>query len=117
MIKRVLLGLLLCSVPLLAQSYTKPIADVTVAGTAVTVFTSTDIVAGNGHPAATGATCAVSAAAVRLTFDGTTPTTALGYLAAPGQYIISGTSNLLNMQAVRNSSTSGVLSCVVYSPQ
>jgi hypothetical protein len=87
---------------------------VTVAGTAATVFTSTDVVASGGHPAATGATCAVSTAAIRVTFDGTTPTTSLGYLAPPGQYTITGTTNLVNMQAIRNTSTSGVLSCILY---
>lgn len=95
-------------------SYSKPIADVTVAGTAATVFTAADINAGNGHVQATGATCAVSTAAIRVTWDGTTPTTALGYLMPPGQYVISGTATLLNLQGIRNTSTSGVLSCVVF---
>lgn len=93
--------------------YQKTIADVTVTGTAAAVFSAADIT-GAGHVAATGATCAVSAAAIRATWDGTTATTSSGYLMPPGQYVISGTNTLLNLNAVRNSSTSGVLSCVVY---
>ncbi len=97
------------------QSYSKTVADVTVAGTAIQVFTASDIRAQDGHGQANVAACAVSAAAIRVTFDGSTPTTALGYLMPPGQYTIVGVTNLLQMQAIRNTSTSGVLSCVLSS--
>ncbi|MEY4385593.1 MAG: hypothetical protein RLY20_876 [Verrucomicrobiota bacterium] len=114
--KRLLLicALLALTVTLSAQGYVKTISDVTVAGTAATVFSSADIVAGSGHTAATGATCAVSTAAIRLTWDGTTPTSSVGYYAPPGQYVFSGTATLLNLQGIRATSTSGTLSCVVY---
>lgn len=117
MMKRLLLilAVVALTVPLLAQGYTKTIGDVTVTGTAAAVFAATDINAGAGHAAATGATCAVSTAAIRVTWDGTTPTTSSGYLMPPGQYVLTGTTTLLNLSAIRNTSTSGVLSCVVYS--
>ncbi len=119
--RRARVGLLLAlvvalSAPLSAQpSYTKTIADVTVAGTAAAVFTVSDIDAVSGHAQANYADCTVSAAAIRVTWDGTTPTTSSGLLMVPGQYVITGNAVLLNLKAIRNTSTSGVLSCVVYS--
>lgn len=102
-------------VPLGAQwSYTKTLADVTVAGTAISVFTASDVQAGNGHAAATLAQCTLSTANIRVTTDGTVPTSTLGLLLTPGQYTITGAQVLLNLQAIRTTSTSGVLSCVLY---
>lgn len=103
----------LLTVPLAAQQYVT-VADVTVAGTAVTVFTASDIQQGNGHPQAVAASCALTGGNIRVTFDGTTPTSSLGQvLLIGGPYQIAPTANLLNMQAIRDDSTSGVLSCTL----
>ncbi len=116
--KRILISalFLVMTLPVSAQqwSYQKTVADVTVTGTAAMVFSASDINAGGGHVAASGATCAVSAAAIRVTWDGTTATTSAGYLMPIGQYVLSGNATLLNLNAIRNTSTSGVLSCVIY---
>ncbi len=118
MMKRYALALLLLclTVPLSAQQwgYTKIIAEVTVSGTAASVFTSTDITAGGGHVQATQAACSVTGANIRVTWDGTTPTTSLGVILVPGNYIINGTNTLLNLQAIRDDSTSATVNCTIY---
>ncbi len=118
-----LIGLILLAVltvPLQAQwRYTKTLADVTVAGTAVGVFctigsaTCSDIDAGDGHVQATQATCTLVTANIRVTWDGTTPTTSVGQVLTPGAWVFSGTDTLKNLQAIRDDASSGVLSCVV----
>lgn len=108
-----ILALLLLTVPLAAQQYVT-IADVTVSGTAGAVFTASDIQAGNGHPQAVAASCTLTGGNIRVTFDGTVPTTSLGEVVLiGGPYQIFPTPNLLNMQAIRDDSTSGVLSCTL----
>lgn len=109
------LCLALCVSTVSAQSwsYKKTLADVTVAGTAASVFTAADVQSGAGHPAASLAICTLVTANIRITFDGTTPTTSLGQVLVPGTWIFTGPDVLLNLQAIRDDSTSGVLSCVV----
>lgn len=112
--RRVLiLGLLLAlSVPLSAQwSYKKTAAEVTVAGTAVSLFTAADVQAGNGHPAATQATCSLTGANIRVTYDGTTPTTTLGVILVPGIYQVFGNDVLQAAQGIRDDSTSATWNC------
>ena len=112
MILALLLGL---TVPLGAQySYKKTLATITVSGSAAAVFAAADIQAGSGHPQATLATCALSTANIRVTTDGTTPTTSLGQILTPGSYVFSGTDILLGMQAIRDDSTSASLDCQLY---
>lgn len=106
------------AVPLHAQwSYVKNLAAVTIAGTAVTVFTAADITAGAGHPQATTGVCKVVTANVRYTIDGQTPTTSFGLVAYAGDSIVvNGTQPLLNLAAIRDDSTSATLDCVVAGP-
>ena len=108
--------LLALTVPLGAQqwSYKKTLATITVAGTAASVFSSADIAAGSGHVQATLATCTLQAANIRVTTDGTVPTTSLGQVLTPGSYTITGTDILLNLQAIRDDSVSATLDCVLY---
>lgn len=110
---KVLSLVVLLAVPLAAQQYVT-IADVTVTDTAATVFTAADINAGASHPQAVSASCSLTGGNIRVTFDGTTPTSSLGQvLLIGGPYSIGPTANLLNMQAIRDDSTSGVLSCTL----
>lgn len=108
--------LLACTVPLNAQNWTykKTLADITVSGTAAALFTASDVQQGNGHPAASQATCQLVTANIRVTIDGTTPTTSLGTVLTPGVWFFTGPDTLLNAQAIRDDSTSGVLSCTIY---
>lgn len=94
--------------------YVKTVADVTVADTAAAVFSSTDVLAGSGHVQATLATCTLTTANIRVTVDGTTPTTNLGQVLTPGAWTFSGTDTLLNLQAIRDDSTSATLACILY---
>lgn len=118
MTRRLLLTLAcLCfaTTPLLGQwAYVLTLTEVTVTGTAASVFTASDIQAGNGHPQAVQATCSLSGASIRVTWDGQTPTTSLGQVLTPGQYIFSGTQTLLNLQAIRDDSTNATLNCIIY---
>lgn len=109
----VVLGL---TVPVGAQqwSYKKTLADITVSGTAASVFTAADVQAGAGHVQATRAECTLLTANIRVTADGTTPTTSVGQVLTPGNYIITGTDILLSLQAIRDDSTSATLTCVLY---
>ena len=116
MMKRLLLILVLLalSVPVSAQwRYVLTLADVTVTGTAASVFSATDVRAGNGHVQATLATCTLVTANIRVAWDGTVPTTSLGQVLVPGAYVIQGTDVLLGLQAIRDDAVSGVLSCVL----
>lgn len=101
------------TVPLTAQVNYLTLADITVSGTAANVFSSSDILAGNGHPAAQTATCALTAANIRWTVDGTDPTTNLGTIQVIGNWTWVGTNVLLNLKAIRDDSTSAVLSCTL----
>ena len=77
-------------------------------------FTATDIQAGNGHVQATQASCRAETAEMRYTIDGTTVTSSVGMLLEVGDVvIISGTQYLLNLRAIRTTSTSGGLSCTI----
>lgn len=111
-----ILALLTLSVPVLAQqswSYINTLADVTVSGTAAAVFNPDDV---NpvGHAQAQTATCSLTTANIRVTTDGSTPTSSYGEVLVPGNYVFSGTQVLLNLQAIRDDSTSGVLACTLY---
>lgn len=113
---RVLILLLLLAVPVGAQpqySYSKAVAEATVSGTAAAVFSSADIVAGGGHVQATIATCSITGANIRVTWDGQTPTTSFGVVLVPGNWVFSGTDTLLNLQAIRDDSTSATMNCLV----
>lgn len=104
--------LLAFTVPLSAQwSYKKTAAEVTVAGTAIALFTSADVVAGNGHGQASQATCSLTGANIRVTFDGTTPTTSLGLILTPGIYTITGSDVMAAALAIRDDSTSATWNC------
>lgn len=116
MIRFALVFLLLFAVPLSAQpqySYSKIVAEVTVSGTAAAVFSASDIQAGSGHVQATIATCSVTGANIRVTWDGTTPTSTLGVILVPGNWTFQGTNTLLNLQAIRDDSTSATVNCTV----
>ncbi len=117
MMKRFALALLvlLLTVPVMAQQwqYQHIVADVTVSGTAASVFSSADINAGGGHVQATSAVCSLTGANIRITYDGTTPTTSLGIVLTPGIWSFVGNATLNALSAIRDDSTSAVLSCVV----
>ena len=117
MVKRILMiGLLVAlAVPALAQwTYIDTLDAITVSGTAGNVFTDAQIRAGNAHPQATLATCSLTTATIRVTTDGSTPTTSYGEVIAPGNYAWQGTDVLLNLQAIRDDSTSAELNCTLY---
>lgn len=94
-------------------SYVKTIAEITVTGTAAAVFASADILAGNGHVQATVATCSLTGANIRLSWDGQAATTNLGQIVTPGEYVLQGTDVLVNLSAIRDDSTNAALNCVV----
>lgn len=108
-----LAAVLALTVPVIAQTQYVAIADVTVGAVAANVFSSSDVLAGGGHPAAQSASCALTGANIRLTFDGTAPTTSLGLVLVPGNWTFVGTTVLLGAQAIRDDSTNAVLSCVL----
>jgi len=100
--------------------YTATLADLTVAGTATGVFctigaaTCANVQAGNGHVQASQASCALTGANIRITWDGTAATTSVGEVLTPGIWIFSGPDVLTNLQAIRDDATSATLSCVIY---
>ncbi len=110
------------SVPLHAQQwrYTATLADVSVAGTATGVFctigsaTCANVDAGGGHVQGTSGVCSLTTANIRISWDGTSPTTSLGQVLTPGVWIFSGTDTLKNLRAIQDDSGTGVLSCVVF---
>lgn len=103
------------SATLTAQQFTykKTSADVTVAGTAIALFSSTDVSGNAGHPAATVANCTLSTANIRVSYDGTDPTASLGQVLVPGVYTITGNDVMLAMKGIRTTSTSATWSCIV----
>lgn len=120
--KTMLVALLLSlTVPLSGQTWRwqKQLADVTVAGTAIGVFCTigasscADVQAGGGHPQATQGVCSLTGGNVRVTYDGTTATSSVGVVLTPGIWTFAGTDTLINAQAIRDDSTSGVFSCAV----
>lgn len=121
--KRLLLvlGVIVLSVPLSAQQwrYVSVQADVTVAGTAIGIFCtigggSCDAVnAANGHVQATQGVCSLTGGNIRITTDGSTATTNLGTVLTPGVWVFSGNQVLRVANAIRDDSTSGVLSCTL----
>lgn len=94
-------------------TYKKSSAEVTVAGTAIALFSSTDVSGNAGHPAATLATCSLTGANIRVRYDGTAPTTSLGEVLVPGLYTITGTDVMLAAQGIRDDSTSATWNCTV----
>lgn len=121
--KRWILAVLLLAltVPLSGQTwrYQAMLPDVTVAASAIGVICTIGasscaaVQAGNGHVQATQAVCSLTGANVRVTYDGTTPTSSLGVVLTPGIWIFSGTDSLMNAQAIRDDATSAVFSCAV----
>ena len=95
-------------------SYKKTLATITVGAAAAAVFTAADVQAGSGHVAATLAQCTLQSANIRVTTDGTTPTTSLGQVLTPGSYDFKGPDILLNLTAIRDDSTNASLDCVLY---
>jgi len=118
---RIALVLALCvsTVSLAAQqswSYRKTSAEITVAGSAIALFSSTDIAGTAGHPAATLATCSLLGANIRVSWDGTDPTTTLGEVLTPGVYTVTGNDVMAAMKGIRDDSTSATWNCVVMAP-
>ena len=96
-----------------AQTPYKTAADVTVSSTAVSLFTSTDVQAGNGHAQATGASCSLTGGNIRVSWDGVDPTTDFGeVILAGGPYAVRA-DILLTMRGIRDASTDGVWSCSI----
>lgn len=91
----------------------KTVADVTVAGTAVSLFTSSDVVEGNGHAQAVSASCSLAGANIRVSWDGQAPTTSLGEVLTPGQWNVTGADVMLNMQGIRDDATSATWACTI----
>lgn len=94
--------------------YVNTLDDVSVTGTAAAVFASADVRAGSGHPQADLATCSLTTANIRVTTDGSTPTTSYGEVLVPGNYVFQGNQVLLALNAIRDDSTSATLSCTLY---
>lgn len=94
--------------------YVNTLDDVTVSGTAAAVFSSADVQAGSGHVQADLATCSLTTANIRVTTDGSTPTTSYGEVLVPGNYVFQGNQILRVLTAIRDDSTSAVLSCTLY---
>lgn len=97
-------------------SYKKTSAEITVAGTAIALFSSTDIAGNAGHPAATLATCSLLGANIRVSWDGVDPTTSLGKVLTPGDYTVTGNDVMAAMKGIRDDSTSATWNCVVMAP-
>ena len=93
--------------------YVKTEPEVTVGAAAVSLLTAADVQAGSGHPAASVANCSLTGANIRVTWDGTTPTTNLGQVLTPGIYVITGPDVLLNLQGIRDDAVSATWNCVV----
>lgn len=109
-----ILALLSLTVPLSAQSPSYvTVADVTVAGTAVSLFTAADVQQGNGHGQAVSASCSLTGANIRVSYDGVAPTTSLGEVLTPGVWIVTGADVMLTAQGIRDDSTSAVWSCIL----
>jgi len=112
---RPLVVVLALTVPVLAQwSYKDTLPEVTVSGTAGRVFTDAQVLSGNGHPQADVATCSVTGANIRVTTDGSDPTTTLGEVVVPGNYTWAGNDVLQALRAIRDDSTSATMNCTVY---
>lgn len=94
-------------------------ADVTVAGSAIGIFctigsaTCDDVNAASGHVQATAGYCSLTGGNIRVTIDGTTATTSVGTVLTPGVWWFTSNQVLLIAQAIRDDSTSGILSCTV----
>ena len=111
--KKWLLALVLAlAVPVSAQQYLTT-TEVTIAGTAVNLFTAAQVQQGNGHPQATSATCSLAAANIRVSWDGQAPTTSFGEVLTPGYWVVTGPDVLLNIQGIRDDSTSATWSCTL----
>lgn len=108
-----LLSVLALTVPVIAQTQYLTLAEITVGAAAANVFTNTDILAGSGHPAAQSASCSLTGANVRATWDGQTPTTSLGEVIVPGNWTFVGTTVLLNLKMIRDDSVDATLNCVL----
>lgn len=110
MLVLIFLGL---TVPLAAQwTYSKTAAEKTVSSTAVALFVAADV-NGEGHPAAMQATCSLSGANIRVSWSSTVPTTSLGQVLTPGQYIITGNEVLTNLFGIRDDSTDATWNCIL----
>ena len=108
-----ILVVLALTAPVVAQTQYVTLAEITVGSAAANVFTNTDILAGNGHPAAQSASCSLSGANVRATWDGQTPTTSLGEVFVPGNWTFVGTQVLVNLKMIRDDSTDATLNCIL----
>src|SRR5689334_90629 len=80
--------------------YKKTSAEITVAGTAIALFSATDIAGNAGHPAATLATCSLLGANIRVSWDGVDPTTTLGEVLTPGVYTVTGNDVMAAMKGI-----------------
>lgn len=94
-------------------TYQKTAAEVTVAGTAIDLFTDADVEAGAGHPAATLAVCTLTGANIRIAAD-QNPTTSLGIILTPGQYTVYGSAYMAAVKGIRDDSTSATWNCSVF---
>ena len=112
MTKYLLVGVLVWSASVSAQwRYYKAASEVVVSGTSVSLFVLADVRAGGGHVQATQATCSLTGANIRVTFDGTVPTTNLGAVLVPGMYVLTGTDVLIQARGIRAGATDGAWSC------
>ena len=85
--------------------------QITVAGTAIG-FTAATINVGDGHAQANTATCRNETAQIRVTVDGTTPTSTVGTLVEIGDTFQVSSNNAMNLfRAIRTGGTSGKLTC------
>lgn len=107
-----LLALSVSTVSAAQWAYKKTSAEVTVAGTAIALFSSADVQAA-GHPDATLANCSLTGANIRVSYDGTDPTTSKGQVLTPGVYTITGTDVMLAAKGIRDDSTSATWNCIL----
>lgn len=84
--------------------------SITVAATAVG-FTSATITPTTGRPCSRAFVTAETAQ-MRYTYDGTTPTSAVGHLLDVGDVLaVEGITNVVNFKAIRTTASSGTLMC------
>ena len=109
----ILLAVVVALVAPLSAGYAA-LDQLTVADTAVGL-TAAKIREGNGHPQANKGYCVVSTAAIRYRDDGGTPTSTVGVPAQVGDTLqILSPESLVKFRAIRSTSTSAALDCLVY---
>lgn len=116
MLTRCLLILLL-SVTALAQQSTYIAREVIAVAATAIGMTAATINAGSGHQQATQALCTNETAEIRISVDGTSPTSSVGTpIEALQSFQVIGNNALNLFRAIRTTSTSGSLTCVYSAP-